>query len=324
MRPHRDRLVEFFFQTVDPIRLDFFRRGMALSFLVYMAWWFGMDRYEWLTAEGFHYDAISERQHIPARWPLLHTWAVWPFATVLFTALVGMITGFKPRLATAVALVCSLYLHWVDNISAFTINKLFTMSCVVIMLAPSPRDYPLPDGSTRRMQVVWPVRVLQLTIMIQYFGAGYCKAFTPKAGWITGAYDVIHHTVRLRLGTAWEAMGDVRFHPDVLYTHLQGIYRTDLAAWMLNHLPLWSITAMMISALLFELLAPLLFGVKKLRPIAFAWGAGFQLMIALTMNKLFFFSFELVMFYFLFVSVPTLHKLAVWQRLQRRALAVDQ
>jgi hypothetical protein len=56
------------------------------------------------------------------------------------------------------------------------------------------------------------------------------------------------------------------------------------------------------TVLLFELEAPVLFCVKKLRPIAFLIGIGFHLMIALMMKDLIFFSAQMWTFYALFVT----------------------
>ncbi|MBE7498555.1 MAG: hypothetical protein HS117_26755 [Verrucomicrobiaceae bacterium] len=54
--------------------------------------------------------------------------------------------------------------------------------------------------------------------------------------------------------------------------------------------------------LLFELEAPVLFCVRKLRPIAFVIGMGLHLMIALMMKDLIFFSAQMWTFYALFVT----------------------
>ena len=122
------------------------------------------------------------------------------------------------------------------------------------------------------------MRILQLTLLIQYTTAGTCK--------------LLH--------------GDWATDPMVLWTHLQGTYRTEIAAWMLRTLPDISFTFMMYSALLFELLAAPLFLYRRTRVIAMLWGLSFQTMIALTMYKLIFFSAEMLSFYVLFMSVPFL------------------
>ncbi len=97
-------------------------------------------------------------------------------------------------------------------------------------------------------------------------------------------------------------MGDWLTHGDVLYTQVQGIFRTEVAAWMLRTLPVWAWTAMQWAALLFELEAPVLFTVRKLRPIAFVLGMGMHLMIALTMNHLIQFACVMWSFYALFIT----------------------
>ncbi len=53
---------------------------------------------------------------------------------------------------------------------------------------------------------------------------------------------------------------------------------------------------------LFELEAPVLFCVRKLRPTAFVIGIGFHFMIALLMKDLIFFSAQMWTFYALFIT----------------------
>jgi hypothetical protein len=167
-----------------------------------------------------------------------------------------------------------------DLLMTFTINKLFIASLAVLALA-SPGAYWRLDGRGRATQSVWPVRVLQATVVIQYFCAGWCKA--SHGDWLTNPY--------------------------VLWSQAQGVYRTDLASWMLRRLPIGVWSWMQYAALTFELTAPLLFGVKRLRRIGCLWGAAFQLLIALTMYELVYFSLQMVCFFVLFLDERLLHRI---------------
>ena len=60
---------------------------------------------------------------------------------------------------------------------------------------------------------------------------------------------------------------------------------TDFAAWMLETLPKWTWAPMQWNSLAFELVAPVLFLVPRLRPLAILWGFAFHGMIALTMHN---------------------------------------
>jgi hypothetical protein len=64
------------------------------------------------------------------------------------------------------------------------------------------------------------------------------------------------------------------------------------------------------AALLFELLAPVLFIVRRLRPLAFAWGLAMHLLIGVTMYQVGYFALQIVGFYVLFVDDALLHRLA--------------
>jgi hypothetical protein len=72
---------------------------------------------------------------------------------------------------------------------------------------------------------------------------------------------------------------------------------------LLRHLPLWGWSVLQYLALAFELLAPLLFTVRRLRPVALVLGIGFHLVIALMMKDLIFFSLQMWTFYLLFWPV---------------------
>ncbi len=113
--------------------------------------------------------------------------------------------------------------------------------------------------------------MLQATLILQYLAAGLAKA-----------------------GGDWLKSGDV------LWSQVQGVYRTELAAWSLRHLPLWVWSVLQHLALAFELLAPVLFTVRRLRPLALVLGLGFHLVIALMMKDLIFFSLQMWTFYLLF------------------------
>jgi hypothetical protein len=66
-------------------------------------------------------------------------------------------------------------------------------------------------------------------------------------------------------------------------------------------LPHWMWRVQQELALWFELLAPLLFAVKRLRPLAFVLGLGLHLVVAVTMDQLIYFSLQMACFYLLFI-----------------------
>jgi hypothetical protein len=155
--------------------------------------------------------------------------------------------------------------------SASSISKLFVGVYGILLVTPG---YVRDAASGRLMISAVPVRLVQGTLICMYLASGIAKGFS----------------------------GDWLKYNDVVYTQMQGIFRTDFAAWCLRTLPVWSWTVAQWVTLLFELEAPVLFGVRKLRPIAFVIGIGLHLMIALMMKDLIFFSAQMWTFYALFVT----------------------
>ena len=285
---------------VDARRLRRFESAFTLTFLI----WMGRSFFtweEWLTEAGFHLN--REELHsmgYPAPWPLLKPWQVLCFAwSILLSALLllwplndrrsSVGRGSQPqglgrwgqgmpaarpwmrRLGLAGLCACAWYAQRVDDMSAFTLNKLYIGVYTLLALAPGMWREP---ATGRLMQSAAPLRVLQATLILHYFAAGLAKA---GGDWFKGG--------------------------DVLWSQVQGVYRTELAAWLLRHLPLWGWSVLQYLALAFELLAPLLFTVRRLRPVALVLGIGFHLVIALMMKDLIFFSLQMWTFYLLFWPV---------------------
>jgi hypothetical protein len=268
----------FWFTPGDTIRLDTFRVIMGLCLLIYilLRW---SHAGEWLTQEGFHFSPEAAFWYSPITFPPLPIAALPWFGLVFFGSIIGMIFGWRLRWTTWITLICFLYVNYTDRISAFTINKLFIVSLTVLALAPmSGRGAPKRGQSLK--QPVWAIRVLQSVILIQYFTAGMCKFLN----------------------------GDWSSNPYILWSQVQGIYCTDIASWMLYSLPKWTWAVQQYAAAAFEIGAPLLFGIRRLRPLAYIWGIGFHLIIALTMHDLIYFSLQLVCFYVLFMDDENLRR----------------
>lgn len=276
---HDPRL--FCFEGVDPIRLDTFRRTFAATFLVYMAFRFQYAR-EWLTDFGFHWTAETAYYFDPDPFPLLRAWQLPLFGVLLFGSTLCLIVGYRVAIATWLVCGCAFYVLYADELSAFTLNRLYAVWFLVLALSPPTRSVALDDGKLRELQSVWPIRIIQATLLLEYLTAGVCKVCHGDWNWN---------------------------QPDVLWTHVQGAYRTDLAAWLLHVLPKHAWTVLMWGGLAFELLAPLLFMSKRLVPLGILWGIGFHASVALLMKSLIFFSAQMMSVYLLFLGEPTLHSL---------------
>ncbi len=225
-----------------------------------------MHASEWLTPIGYHPSPAADARHAP-HVPLLPPSLLPAFALALFGGLALAILDRLRRPAIAVLLALVLYVNLADPISSFTLNRLYVFSLLLLLLAPTGPTIP-----------AWPIRALQLSLLTHYFASALCKAFR----------------------------GDWLRHDDVLWMQIQGLYMTDAAAWMVRVLPTWTFAAQQHLALGFELLAPVLLGVRRLRPLGFLLGVGMHLLVAVTMEQLIYFSLQMLAFYAVFLDEAAL------------------
>ncbi len=279
------RWIAFAVGDVDGLPLRIFEILFTASYLV----WIGrclLTWQEWLTNSGFHLEA---RELVKLGYPEPFELLTWPgvvclTALICLSAVAHIFNHFR-KLALVVLLGTALYVQGVDFMAAFTLNKLYVGVYGVLLIAPGYRRDPI----TQQLVVsALAPRIIQTTLILQYFAAGLAKAF--RGDWLNYA--------------------------DVLYTQVQGVYRTDIAAWCLRHLPVWSWTVMQWISLLFELEAPVLFCVRRLRLLAILLGLGFHFLVAILMKDLIYFSLQMAAFYVLFVSGGE------WRDLAKRSKAV--
>jgi len=277
LRPLLLKLCHFCFGPGDPIRLEAFRVVLGLSLLAYMlAWW--QHASEWLTPLGYHTPA-GDLFHAPFILPPMPPFLLPWFGRLLFGGISLFILGWKLRWTSWLVLGCVIYVTFADLLSSYTINLLYIVTLFILALSVRGVYWSI-DRAEPPTQSVWPIRILQLTIVTQYFTAGLCKI--NNGDWLKSPY--------------------------VLWSAVQGVYMTDLAAWMVRALPLGLWAWMQYIALSFEILAPFIFLPKRFRIIAFAWNMGFLAIISLTMHMLIYFALQLACFIVLFMEEKTLHR----------------
>lgn len=255
-------------QTVSRFRL--FEVVFTACFLLYMGRNL-LNPLEWLTSEGFHLADGLQRPNALRPFPLLATWAVPIFAILLLG--LGWVVGFCPRWrrwAFGALALLALYAEGVDSASAFALNKIYGAGFIFLLFAPGY------EGAQFRGSIV-SVRVFQMMLLTIYFATGFTKVYG----------------------------GDWLKHTDVVWSHAQGYYCTDFAAFLLRHLPPVGWTIIQYSVLVFELGAPLWFGWRRTRPFAVLFGLSFHLGIALMMKAVWVFSLQMVTFYILFLPEGT-------------------
>lgn len=271
-----NRWTEFWHAPISPLPLAAFRQVFLWTMLIYFGAW---SRFapEWLTDAGYHPEASIDPANAPGL-PLLPEAALPWVGVVFFAALLADLFGFGRRGTIWILLVGAIYALLVDPIASFTINRLFVIGLIILAVAPEPTQ---ASESEPLVQRAWPVRMLQVTLVAQYFASGLCK--TSNGDWWT--------------------------EDDVLWTQIQGVYMNDFAAWLVRTLPEWAWIVLEQITLWFELLAPLLFGIRRLWPVAVVLGVGLHLVVAATMDQLIYFSLQMICFYVLFVPNEWLERI---------------
>lgn len=266
-------ILEFCLGPADPIRMETYRLAIGFSMLVYFATWW-MHAREWLTELGFHVSQAALR-NFPMLPLLPETWLA-PVGIIFFGALAAWTLGFHTRLTCPLVFAGVVYFNHVDVLSSYTLNKMFVVSMAIFLCVPHGRQ---KRGEMAPKKISsWPIRILQATLIIHYFFAGWAKM----------------------------RYGDWLRDPFVLWSQIQGVYKTEIAAWMLSFFPIGVWSWMQYAALTFEMTAPITFGFKRLRPLGLAVGASFQILVALTMHMLIFFSLQMLSLYVLFLPEENL------------------
>ncbi len=277
------RGLDLWFGPVPTARIDLFARALMTIFIIYMSAWLLAGGREWLTVEGFHQSRAAIPHFLPGPLPPLSSGAYWPFVAWLYA--VSVSAWLWPRRLPFLLLVpTAVYVQQVDPVSAFTLNQLFIVMFAIMALRS---DRHLADGL--EVESAWALRSMQASLLVHYCAAGIAK-------WFHGDWHEVH---------------------DILYGHSVGMYRTDLAAFLIHVLPHWSWVVLSTIALGFELFAPVLFLVRRpvdLRVLAFVLGLVMHVAISLLMVDLHHFSNQMMCFYILFVTWPGLVGVEGWIR----------
>ncbi len=233
----------------------------------------------WLTDKGFHVSAAATSSHYIPPPPLISAEWVTP-AVVTFYVLGGIyLLGYGRRILNLVFCALCVYIQAMDQPSSFTINRMLIVYFFFLSVQP-PEE--LIDG--KRVVSGWLVRVIQLTLVFQYLGAGICKWY--GGNWLDnvggGVIDSMNYTI---------------------WSQSQGHYKNMISVWALHTWPRFVWGGFAWATLIVETFSPLLFFIRWKNIRLWALFAAFMMHvgIAVLMKDLIYFSFQMVCSYVFFL-----------------------
>jgi hypothetical protein len=286
------------FNAPEPIeRLEFVRLLAPLAILGFLSSrLIHVDH--WLTSVGF---VVPPRAFADYRQPLyIPPIPVWLAVLVaIATTLSGLATslGFRTRWASGIFAALLAYLALADRLEAFTVNKLGTVVVVALFSSPAGARFSI-DAWLRCRQnpeaclpthVHWGnVRFFQALLAFMYLGSGIAKW---KGGWPSD--------------------------PHVIWSHLHSSYQTAFTYFLASTVPAAGFTLFQYLTLVYEIGAPIWFGVRRLRPVALAFGLAMHACIGLMFGPVVWFSLlMMVLLLGSFAPLPWLSRPlgAVWAK----------
>lgn len=254
----------------DALPLDAFRQILTLGLIfATLAGYPYAD--EWLTAGGFRPSPEADPIVAPLA-PLLPAWAVTPFFVAYFAAMLAVLFDRGRRAGTCAIVAALVYLYLADPLGWSPAHALALLGFSVLALAPAPG----PAGEV----VAWPQRILQVALLLLFFGAGL---------------DLLR--------------GDWLWDGEVLRLRVAGEGRGAVPAWLLATLPAWAWPALQRLILFYLLFAPLLLIPRRIRRVGVAFGVGVHLALALAYPPALHPGVLTLAFLLLFLPLPLLERL---------------
>ncbi|MCP4503597.1 MAG: hypothetical protein GY822_27000 [Deltaproteobacteria bacterium] len=288
---------DIFFGPYDVINWKIFQTIFGIAWLNWFAGYVPTIRY-WISTGGFHISTANASGHYAEPAPLVPPEYVVAFTAVYLVCILLNIFGIWRKVLVWVMFWGAVYTQAVDQPSAFTLSKLFIVYFFLVGIAPQPEKRPGASDDEPLVMSAWPVRLIQLSLLIEYMEADSCKIFLGD--WIFKYSN-----------------GSLYFsNMDPLWGFTQGLYKNFFAAWVVNVLswrPFWILFSL--SAVAFEVFAPVLFLWRKTRyPVAIIYGICMHIGIAVLMKDLIYFSLQMITFYIFWIRAEHTRMVLLWLR----------
>ena len=253
MNPRLNRLL---FQQTDIKVLALFRMAIGLWFFVDYAGMILIGR-----VQEAYIDAQVHFPFIGFEWVKpLPGWAMYAVFGVMAIAALGILFGYRYRLAMLIFLIGQVYVFMIDIV--YTLNKfyLFIILAVVLIFIPANRSWSL-DVKWGRVKTLltlprWMLLIFQVSVGLIYFYSGLSKL---NYDWL-----VLHQPLSNHLSWQWpfKVMGeDTRAMVIALMSYGGAFFDLTIAGWLSFRKTRWFGHAYQIS---FHLLNFVLLGVGSL------------------------------------------------------------
>lgn len=226
---------------------------------------------EWLGRSGFSVPDLGRDDYRqPFYLPALPDPLAWGLAAVMVASGLAFTVGFRARASGLTFAATLFYVAVADRLAAFTVSKIGPVIILALAIAPSAARYSVDAWQARRAAPDAPLpthahpgelRFLQAFVMALYLASALCKG---RGDWLT--------------------------RDDVLWTHLHDNYQTAFSHWLANLLPVAAWPVFQWTTFLFELGAPLWFGLAVTRLPAIAVGLALHALIGLMFGPIIWFS----------------------------------
>jgi hypothetical protein len=269
MLPGFRRIADWIEEPLPVLRIEIVRILAPLAILGFMSTRLAHAD-EWIGDAGFRVPDVGGDWRQPLYLPALPSSVAWLLAFAMIASGLACSIGLKTRASALIFAATLVYVAVADRLAAFTVSKL--SPAIVLAVAAGPAGTRLGVDAWRgrlrafeapeRIRSAGSIRFLQALPVVIYSASGIAKA---RGDWLS--------------------------QPLVLWTHLHDSYQTPVAFALASILPGWAWTVSQGLVLVFELLAPLWFGVRRLRPFAVAFAVAMHAGIGLMFGPVVWFAF---------------------------------
>jgi len=203
---------------------------------------------EWVGDSGFRLPEFHDAARHPIELPALSGDSATLLAVIIVATALAVSVGFHPRKAALALGLSVAYAALGDRLSTFTVTKITPAIAFALAASPCGSAYSVHAWLRRRADPAY-------------------RAPDRVAGGSVRFFQVFLCTIYGASGLA-KARGDWLSHPLVLWTHLHDSQQTRFSVLMANTIPGAGWTMAQAAVLLFEVLAPLWFALRRTRTAA--------------------------------------------------------